>query len=309
MVKSLQTCSTQAWLKTEGWRSIDGGQKDDAPLRCGIACHLAFEKWISEAQTDDCVQAFLDSYQPYSERYLLATGKSANYWHENVAKVLDTYFCANPILTMPFEVVRVEQPQEMVLFETDGMIYATSDKADALVRLKDTGDLYAFENKTTKWLDEDWFRDYTLDSQITNHVACARANGDDVKGVFLNVLAISKLPDPLATTKTGKPQRCRSEGHGFVRDCWQSHVRWDSRLLTRSDEDIAVWHQNAMMALFNYHRVLRRPLGAVQQEGLFGKCGRCEFLRFCQSQRRNWDLLEKRNREDGVQYSGLYEVN
>lgn len=304
MIKTIHGCSTEAWLKTNGYSAK--GDQLEAPLKCGISCHKAFEKWIGEAQHDDCVQAFLDDYRPYSECYLISTGKQANYWHENVAKILDIFFCSNPILAMPFSVVKIEDPQEMVLWEDSQTIYVVSDRSDAIVRMKDTGDLFSFENKTTKWIGEDWFLDYSNDSQITNHVVTARANGFPVAGVFLQVLAISKLPDALATTKTGKPIRCRIPGHGLQRDCWPNHVRWDRREFIRTEEDIKVWRATTEEALRKYETTLLAPdLADVRQEGIYGRCGRCQFLQFCKTHRRNWDLLTKVPREEGVAYSGI----
>lgn len=304
MIKTLHGCSTEAWLKTSGYSAK--GEQLEAPLKCGISCHKAFEKWIGEAHTDDCVQAFLDDYRLYSERYLLSTGKQANYWHENVAKILDVFFCSNPILAMPFSVVKIEDPQEMVLFEDSNYQYVVSDRSDAIVRMKDTGDLFSFENKTTKWIGEDWFLDYANDSQITNHVATARANGLDVAGVYLQVLAISKLPDPLSVTKTGKSASCRIPGHGKVRDCWPQHVRWDRREIIRTEEDIDVWKRETLRALWDYTDLLNRGLDEAPQEGIYGRCGRCQFLQFCKGHRRNFELLSIQPREEGVAYSGVY---
>lgn len=304
MIKTLHGCSTEAWLKTSGYSAK--GEQLEPPLKCGISCHKAFEAWIGEKHTDDCVQAFLDDYRPYSERFLLSTGKQANYWHENVAKILDVFFCSNPILAMPFSVVKIEEPQEMVLMEDGDCQYVVSDRSDAIVRMKDTGDLFSFENKTTKWIGEDWYLDYANDSQITNHVATARANGLNVAGVFLQVLAISKLPDPGAVTKTGKPSSCRIPGHGKVRDCWPQHVRWDRREIVRTEEDIGVWRKETFAAAVAYRAVLEQDFSLVPQEGIYGRCGRCQFLQFCKSHRRNWELLTVQPREEGVAYSGLY---
>ena len=303
MLRTLVNCPTQARLRTDGWGVF---KQLEAPLKCGSSCHLAFEQWICGKPTDECVQVFLANYQPYSESFLTETGKQANYWHQNVANILRCFFAANPIQTMPFEVVTAETPIEMLLFEDNEYAYFISDKSDAIVRMKDSGDLFAFENKTTKWIDEDWLLDYALDSQLTTHVAVPRENGFDIKGVFLQVLAVNKLPNPLATTKTGKPQRCRVEGHGFTRDCWTNHVRWERYIATRTDEDLDTWQLNVERLIRLYRDTLIRPLVDVPQTGLFGKCGRCEFLAFCRSQRNNFDLLVKRDREEGVNYSGIY---
>jgi len=209
---------------------------------------------------------------------------------------------------MPFEVVETEHQVEYEVWNDGGTRYVVTDKSDGIVRMKDTGDLFAIEHKTTGHIGEGVASDYALDSQITTHVAACRGNGRDVKGVVLQVLQFNKLPDPLATTpKTGKPLSCRTSGHGYQRDCWTQHVRWERFTLTRTESQINTWIANTVPLLVRYGRLLEQGLLDAPQEGLFGKCGSCEFLPFCLSERRNWDMLTVREREPGVLYSGVYE--
>ena len=301
MLRTLQTCSTQAWLRTKGYST---SQQENKRAMAGKAAHVANELWLQGETVDGCVAVFRQHYKGYSDRFLL---DSDAYHVDNLSRILEIFFAANPLPAMPFEVVETEVQREILLADIDGTSYVVSDKPDGLIRMRDTGDLLAYELKTTGHIGENYLADYAMDSQITTHVAALREAGHDVKGVLLQVLQFNKLPNPLATTpKTGKPLSCRTSGHGYQRDCWTLHVRWERFPVLRSEAEIANWHEEALESILAYHKVLESPLDRVRQEGIFGRCGGCEFQPFCLTQRRNFDCLTLREREPGIVYSGLY---
>jgi hypothetical protein len=310
MLRSLGTCSTQAWLRTNGFSTHAESDKD-APMRAGSCAHLAFEKWMRGSHVDDCVKTFLDAYQSFSDKYLLSNSR---YHHENLARILEVFFSANPLSTLPFEVVETEKQIELSLGVENGVEYVVSDKSDGLGRMRDDGALYPIEHKTVGWLGADYVRDYDLDSQITTHVEAWRRNGCDVKGVVLQAVQFNKLPDPFQVTKPNKKTgevrsvTCRVPNHGPVSECWTQHVNAQRFVVTRSQEDVDTWMVNVWAQIRKYRDVLETVLEEVAQEGLFGHCGKCEYLNFCKGHRQNLESLFKREREDGILYSGFHEA-
>jgi hypothetical protein len=307
MLRSLGTCSTQAWLRTNGYSA---GSDENKAARAGRDAHLAFEKWMRGANTDECVSVFLAAYKPFSDKFLLEKDR---YHHENLARILEVFFSTNPLSTLPYEVVDTEKQIELELGTENGITYIISDKSDGLGRLRDNGSYVALEHKTVSWLGPDYIRDYDLDSQITTHVEAWRRNGVDVKGVVLQAVQFNKLPDPFQVNKpdkkTGlcKPTKCRTADHGTVDICWPLHVNTARFVVTRSQEDIDVWLKNVAGQLVKYKRLLERDLNDASQEGLFGRCGNCDFLSFCKGHRQNLEGLFVREREEGILYSGFHE--
>jgi len=311
MLKTLRDCSTAARLRTDGW-SAGEVSAEDAPLRAGSDAHAAFEAWLRGKPTDECLDAFRGRFRGFSDIYLT---EDHRLHLSNLERLLGVFFAHNPMVEMPFEFVAAEDQVVMPLASmrtTDlGEVrLCISDKPDGIVRMMDTGDLYAFENKTTiTAIGDKVMDDYDLDSQITCHVAVSRYAGYDVKGVWMQVLQFNKLPDPNELTpKTKKPAACRVQGHGLKRDCWPLHVKWVRFPVTRTEEDIEIWRANTIDLLRKYLTVVKESLHNLDQEGIYGKCGRCEFKQFCKGHRRNIaERLVKRVREDDIIYSGLYE--
>ena len=306
MLRSLGTCSTQAWLRTNGYSAASDENK---AARAGRDAHVAFEKWMRGHKPDDCVQAFLQLYQPFSDKFLLSKDK---YHHENLSRILEVFFASNPLATLPYEIIETEKQIELSLGTENGIEYVVSDKSDGLGRMRDGGAFFAIEHKTTAYLGPDYIRDYDLDSQITTHVEAWRRNGIDVKGVILQAIHFNKLPDPFAVTspnkKTGEVRSvtCHTAGHGAVSNCWTQHVSFQRFVITRSAEDISTWLWNARKRIKTYQKVLETELYLVEQEGLFGRCGRCEYATFCKGHRQNLESLFTREREEGVLYSGWH---
>jgi CRISPR/Cas system-associated exonuclease Cas4 (RecB family) len=310
MLRSLGTCSTQAWLRTNGFSARLESEKD-APARAGRDAHVSFEKWHRGGSPDECVQAFLDLYRPFSDKYLLDKNR---YHHENLARILHVFFATNPLSTLPYEVVETERQIELSLGVENEIEFIVSDKSDGLGRMRDSGDFYPIECKTVSWLGPDYVRDYDLDSQITTHVEAWRRNGVDAKGVILQAINFNKLPDPGAVTlvkKTGeyRSSTCRTAGHGPVSDCWSQHVNFQRFVVTRSEQDIETWLRNVEKRIKDYQFLLEGTLKEAPQEGLFGHCGKCEFLAFCKGHRANLEQLFKREREEGILYSGFHGTN
>jgi hypothetical protein len=245
--------------------------------------------------------------------YLLQKDK---YHHENLSRILEVFFATNPLSTLPYEIIDTERQIEYSLGVENGIEFVVSDKSDALGRMRDGGAIMSVECKTTSFLGPDYIRDYDLDSQVTTHVAAARANGIDCKGVILQAINFNKIPDPNAVVylkKKGvltgeiRPVTCRTAGHGPVSDCWTQHVNFQRFIVTRTEEDISTWRWNALKRVAKYHSILETELYLVDQEGLFGRCGHCEFIQFCKGHRQNLESLFTREREEGILYSGFHD--
>jgi hypothetical protein len=305
MLKSLLTCDTQAWLRSNGWSTQVHEEKY---LRAGSDAAAAFQGWRLGENVNQAVERFRSIYKPYSDKYLLDDDA---YHVDNLSKILSVYFAANPIIAQPFETVATEEEFCYTIAETPTTEYVVTDRSDGIVRWKSTGDLYCAEDKTKGRINNEApLIDFIRDSQIISHVAAARAAGYPVKGVLLNLVQFNKLPNPLAVTKTGKPLSCRIAGHGLQKNCWTLHCRWHPLTpLLISDEDINEWKDEVREELLRYESILGLPVRLARQQGLFGHCGRCEFLQFCQSRRSNWDLLVQRERrtDKNITWSGIYQ--
>lgn len=318
MLRTLTTCSTKAWLHTNGYSGSSA--EENVAARAGSDAHKAFEKWHRGAHTDDCVQTFLDSYKPFSEKFLVTHDVKKpfqdRYHHDNLSRILDVFISVNPISTLPYEIVETEKQVELSLGTFDGVEFVVTDKSDGLVRMKDTGDYFALEDKTVSYIGENYIADYEMDSQITTHVEAWRRNGIDCKGVVLEAVQFSKIPDPNAVLQvrkkgvlTGetKPVTCRTHSGQLVRDCWTDHVKYGRWVITRDEEGIDEWMEAVRTKMYDYKYLLNHALEDADQEGIFGRCGSCEFRQFCKGHRRNLEGLNKRVREEGILYSGLYQ--
>jgi len=267
---------------------------------------------------DKCTQTFLNAYQKYSEQFVPTVGRLARLRHENLSRILDVYFALNSLNTVDFDVLETEKQLKVKLFENEHVCIWFTDKSDGLVKVKEGGLVASMEHKTGEYIDDDWFTRYDMDGQITGHVFASREAGYPVDGVVVNAIQFASLPDladPKNQKKKGGYRSCNSH-HIPLDQCHLQHVKFARKLYTRSDDDIAMWKDQAITTALEYYDCLIRGrmtlegVRLVPQQGLLsGACKTCEMAQFCKSHRMNTNFLMKAPpRDKDVLSSGLYEV-
>lgn len=253
----------------------------------------------------ECVDHFLSLYKPFSEQWCTS---GERLYHENIRDILSVWFAQNALARAGFKVVlAIEKQLKVEIYREPGLRVYVSDKSDGLITLEADGSDYSMEHKTGEWIDANFFHKFSYDPQVIGHIYAARKSGYDVKGVYINAIQFNKLPEKLAKKcKTCKiPQA----------DCWPQHVKWAQQPITHSQADIDMWERQIISSALNYYRVLvecKQTLEGVRwlpMEGMLArKCFTCEMRPYCWSHKENANVLAKREREEGVMYSGLYEV-
>ena len=309
-------CWTLAFLRTLGFTATAGV---DPKMKAGADAHLALEHHLQGGTPDECIRTFLTSYQPFSEQYVPTAGLMRRLRHENLSKILDVYLSLNGLNDVNYSVVATEKQLKLELYREPGLVVFFTDKSDGIVKMnaESGGGLQSHEWKTGEYIDDKWFNKYDMDGQITGHVWGSRKAGYDVVGVHVAGIQFNPLPD-LADPKNLKIKggyRSCAEHKLPLDQCYLSHVKFASRVFTRSAEDIAQWEKAAIATSMDYYKVLvdgKMRLDGIQfvpQQGLIGGfCNTCEMKPFCQSHRLNKNhLMQRPARDAGVISSGLYE--
>lgn len=297
MASTLIDCTTLAVLRTLGFVSSEK-QKNEHAMEAGKAVHKAGELWLGGYPSEPCLAKLREVYEPYSNQYLTVDDRL---YHDNIRDILSYVYSQAPLNSMPFTVEEILTEKQFVAEIVKGVKWTT--KPDGVVRLKDTGDLYVFELKTTGGkLDT---TKYLMDGQVTAHVEVMRMNGFDVQGVVLMGIQLNKLPAPIKN-------KCKTH-HIPQYDCRNTHVDWKKFILMRTPAQIQQWKDTATELGARYAVALSyiQELGfdegikRIAMEGQFhDKCSSCFSREFCNNGKQAHDFVI-REREEGIIHSGL----
>lgn len=180
--------------------------KESEALTVGSAIHEFLCKMWAGSPKNECITAFLDYIRkPTSADIDIELNEETSekrggqqYSIEWLLFVLGLYYKRFPIGSEKFEVVKGpdNKPYLEVGFALDlGKNKIHSGKIDAIVRMKDTGDLWIVDHKTTRGvLNDTFFKKFMLNGQLTGYLlAATEMLGETPKGCIINALRVTQL--------------------------------------------------------------------------------------------------------------------
>lgn len=270
-------CDTEAYLK---FHKGLAAKEQVAQLHAGTAIHEALAGHFRGLSKIHCLAEFAAAYQG-TEAY-----EDTPYAFGSVMRILDKWLSENPLASLPFEVVTVEERVKVPF--APGVEFSV--KLDALVKSKIDGGLYVVDHKTTAHLTDYWLAKYELDSQMTGYLWAVnelyREKGLVVQGAVINAIEIKHIPN--------SNRKCRDHGVEYF-ECGLHHLktRFFGPIL-RSPEQIENWKRNAEELTDSYTQLTGYSnLSGVRQQGMFSNsCSFCDFKPFCLAGRPEEQILE-----------------
>lgn len=298
-LRALATCHTKAVLSSV-LRLRSSHDEDRFALESGIALHEAWAVYFRGDQLADGSAAspetvLLDGYdlgrpddphasyagyRVWSDAHIAPdVDWQARFAWPNVLAVWKAWAVAHPRETLPF---RVTDPR---LIEVGFRVPLTADiemggRLDGFVVDRE-GEWRLLENKSTGRLSEAYVAGYDLDSQISLYLFAALHHVEGaphVKGAFMNILELSKLP--------ASDRACKTHGVAY-KECSGLHLKSLFYLATRTPLQLEEWKGDALKLVAQLHTLIEdNPtigrIGSVAQQGKFtGSCRFCSFKKYC----------------------------
>lgn len=277
LLRDVARCSTLA-----GLRHISGytTNEDSAPLRAGSAFHRLAEVWLKGGTKVEALAAFAEDYLPWAlGPGAVPTGDRLH--PDNLTAILNAWLDSHPLAAFPFTVdpALVEIGFAFPLVP-DGSIVFTG-RMDGIVTGLDDRELYVLEHKSTGRIDTPWVEQWYTDPQVSGYIWAARQHvGRRVVGVYIDAVQFSRLPsDPT--------KRCTKHGVPYA-ECGFMHMESHLMPVTRTDEELAAWHKDALHLARRYHDMLTRfpaltDVPRLRTQGKWnGQCRFCGFRKWCQ---------------------------
>ena len=167
---------------------------ESEPLTFGSAIHEAFYEYYKGSDIDTCLKAFIKRCRiPGSTIDLeldLSSNSDQQYSIEWGTWLLQRYFERFPIKDEPWEVVRDHEgkPYLEMGFAIDAGDGVFVGKIDQIIRMKDTGDVWIIDHKTTKSVLNDKFGErWNPNNQMTGYLwGVHELLGEMPKGAIIN---------------------------------------------------------------------------------------------------------------------------
>ena len=158
-------------------------------------------------------------------------------------------------------------------------------RIDALVRHKQTGDYYVWENKFTGSVTPMWARQFKLGSQLSGYQWAAQQHVDvPVMGSFVNALEFSKLP--------GSTRKCTTHAVEYI-ECGHLHARYELLgPIDRTPDALVEWKKSALNLAKRFIELKQRfprleDIHRARMQGtFFNRCQFCALFEWCATGRR-----------------------
>lgn len=148
----------------------------------GEMIHDALEHYQKELSEEQVIDRFMDTYGPEYQ------GEDERRSVDAGIKLLREYFKNFPKEHEPYEYICLEEE-----FQIDvGAVLPFRGRIDAVVKDKQTGNIYVVEYKTTSMLPANYFDRYELSSAIDGYILYARQKYGRCDGVLVVGLMCSK---------------------------------------------------------------------------------------------------------------------
>lgn len=281
ILSSVALCDTQAIMSYHfGYRTPGGKVK----ANIGKAIHEAHAVWFSSWDQASAMSTFDAAYDRLvSAEEVAAMEPNDPCIKANVQEILATYYSIRPKSFFPFDpiVEGIEQVHKMPLME--GVEFF--GLVDLPVRERATGALMVCDHKNRFGYINDWYtKDFRLKSQFTGYVwVLQRLYDEVVSGVYVNALAVQKLPNNTTT-------RCRVHKVPY-NQCRLEHVDAKLFVVSRPHYLLESWERLAKKYAQRWLELKKMVSGVemvkyLEDNGTFtGGCTFCEFKKFCASGR------------------------
>ncbi len=275
-LRTVAACDTEAVLRHVHDLT---SPEEIAVLKSGTDAHEALRHHFAGATITQAVYAFSRRYKSWSEENVPSDGYLARLQHNNLARILETWFENHPLDALPFTVrpKMVEIPFQFPLDEHGDIIYTGA--MDLVVKDQDV-DFAPVDHKTTGRISADWVSNFRNDSQFSGYMwACSQHTGQSVQRGYVNAIEFSQLPT--------SDRKCTKHDLKFS-ECSNQHVMSRIILITRTPGQILQWKRNALklakrfaMWKDRYGDDLSLITKTSQAGSFYGHCRFCTFSEFC----------------------------
>jgi hypothetical protein len=277
ILTSMATCSTKAMMRHAlGYTA----KAEKIAAYAGQCVHKALLLHFQGQGKDTCLQTFDALYRDYAAENLVEERLS---W-ENVRTILVEYLKDHPLGSFPFDPI--------AHYAEKGLLVPLDEKEDlwffALVDLpareRSTGLLVPVDHKTTGRVTAWWMKKFSLGSQMTGYIwAMRQFFNESCEKAFINVIELSKLPDPVK-------RKCSTHKVPYA-ECRHLHAKWELLVTSRSEAHLQDWYQTALFWARRYREWKEKVTSVemvpfVRMHGTFNNgCTFCEFAAFCKADR------------------------
>lgn len=157
-------------------------------------------------------------------------------------------------------------------------------RIDGLVRLKQTGDYYVWENKFPGNIGPQWARQFYIGSQLSGYQWAAEQHTSiPVMGSLVNACEFSKLPS--------SERKCTKHAVDYA-ECGHLHAKFELLgPINRTPEALVTWRKSALVLARRFKQLTRSfpamaQIERVPMEGtFFNRCQFCAMFEWCRTGR------------------------
>ena len=279
---STAACSTRVLM-----RHLHGmaSPTENTPVACGSAIHTALEAWFKGKTTSEAMDILAEAYRSLGSRLDPDDPRS---W-DNVSRTLAHWLENHQRDGFPWVVPSpnmVEIGFTYPLAKYHGRPILIAGRLDLVgYELTDLGKRWVIVDHKTSSQSGEWFTsDFDMSAQVSCYTWVARKIlGHKFRKMWINHIHLTKL----STAKTKCPE------HGMERvKCALLHPKHSLFSIERSNEELAAWHQSAVVLAKRVARLFARyprleDVRKAPAEGVhyYRMCKNCDFRNWCRSGR------------------------
>ena len=281
ILEAVALCDTKAVMQYKFGLVSDGGK---VKANIGKAIHHAHESYFTDWNADNALAIFNSAYDRLvTEQECADMEANDPCVKANVEQILAQYYRIRPPSYFPFTpiVEGIEKVHKVPLM--DGVEFF--GLIDLPVRENATGALMPCDHKNRfGYINEWWTKAFGIKSQFSGYVwVLQRMFDEPVSGIYVNALAIQKLPNATTT-------RCRVHKVPY-NQCRMEHVTAKLFVMSRGHEMLVQWEADAKALAAKWLRLKNACQGPemvkyMGMQGAFsGGCTFCDYKKFCRSGR------------------------
>lgn len=300
-------CSTEAVMRYgHGMTS----QEERAYLKAGTSGHAAVAAWFKGSSKEEALDVF--AYGSPCEQCqgtgnvdgacakCTGTGRQRDgfkQWaddnqppgdrlsFENTSRILSHWLDTHPVSALPviIDPALVEIGFAFPLTDDGSIVFC--GRIDALVRAKQTGDCYVWENKFPGSVNPTYVRQFYLGSQLSGYQWAAEQHTNvPVMGSFVSACEFSKLPS--------SDRKCSTHAVQYA-ECGHLHAKYELLgPINRTPEALVEWRKTAIHLALKFRDLITRfpkleQIHKVRMQGtFFNRCQFCAMFEWCRTGRR-----------------------
>lgn len=281
MLEAVALCDTKALMQYK-FGLVSAGGKVKANI--GKAIHSAHHVYFMGWDSGPAMEVFSAQYDRLvSDAECADMEANDPCIKANVTEILAQYYKTRPKAFFPFTplVEGMEMVHKVPL--ADGVEFF--GLIDMPVRENSTGALMVCDHKNRfGYINEWWTKAFGIKSQFSGYVwVLQRLFDEAVPGIYINALAIQKIPNPTTT-------RCKVHKVPY-NQCRLQHVTAKLFVVSRGHEMLGQWEADAKALAARWLRLKAACSGVdmvkyMGMQGAFsGGCTFCDYKKFCSAGR------------------------